>query len=91
MRMCMHAGTLLDVWTKLLNQLSEGHQPAGVQARARGPSAAVAAAIEQCAGVIFGELLQAHLRDCDAGAAAEAQDDAAEARPPSAVQLGTLR
>lgn len=74
----MHAGTLLDLWTRLLNQLNAEHRPWNFKP----PSATVASAIQQCAGVIFTELLQAHLADCDAGATSEAQDDAAEVRRP---------
>lgn len=69
------AGTLLDVWTRLLHQLNSDMCPYAAQTPRD-----VAAAIQQCAGVIFEELLRAHLADCDAGAAAEAQDDAAEVR-----------
>ena len=72
----MHSGTLLDVWTSLLNQLGGDLRPVAE----RSPSPATGAAIQQCAGVIFTELLQAHLADCDAGATAEARDDAAEVR-----------
>jgi hypothetical protein len=69
----MHAGTLLDTWTRLLNQLN-------TDLRHQAPAAPVMAAVQHCAGAIFADLLNAHLRDCDAGAADAAQDDTAEVR-----------
>jgi hypothetical protein len=70
----MHAGTLLDTWTRLLNQLN-------TDLRHQAPAAPVMAAVQHCAGAIFADLLNAHLRDCDAGATEAAQDDTAEVRP----------
>lgn len=74
----MHAGTLLDIWTGLLNQINGEVRPAGFHA----PSAAAVAAIQQCAGVVFTELLQAHLADCNKAATSEGDNDAAEVRAP---------
>jgi hypothetical protein len=70
------AGTLLEVWTRLLSQLEGGVR--SVEA----PSAVAAAAIHAAAAAVFTELLQAQLAEYEAGASAECQDDW-EVRTPS--------